>query len=67
MTTDINTTKKMLAGLKLADKELEEIRDVCDILAEITVDGWFEKREKARIHPGPEKGQGRPSDMAGKT
>ncbi|MDO8496235.1 MAG: hypothetical protein Q7S43_02160 [bacterium] len=46
MTTDINTTKKMLAGFNLSDKELEEIRDTCDTLAEITVDGWFEKRKQ---------------------
>ncbi|OGI90404.1 hypothetical protein A2911_00215 [Candidatus Nomurabacteria bacterium RIFCSPLOWO2_01_FULL_40_15] len=67
MTTDINTTKKMLAGLKLADKELEEIRDVCDILAEVTVDGWFEKRQKGGVNLPPEMGEGQSSDMAGKT
>ena len=46
MITDINTTKKMLAGLGLAEKELKEIRDTCDMLAEVTVDGWFEKRKQ---------------------
>lgn len=36
----------MLAGLGLAEKELKEIRDTCDMLAEVTVDGWFEKRKQ---------------------
>ena len=44
--TEIDKTKKMLAGLGLTEKELEDVRDACDMLAEIIVDGWFEKRKK---------------------
>lgn len=41
--TDIDKTKEMLAGLNLTDKEIEEVRDACDFLAEVIVDGFFEK------------------------
>ena len=47
--TDIGKTKEMLAGLGLTEKELENVRDTCDMLAEIVVDGWFEKR-KAKLN-----------------
>lgn len=46
MTTDIDKTKEMLAGLGLTEKELEDVRDTCDLLAEIIVDGWFEKHKQ---------------------
>ncbi len=41
--TPIETTQEMLATLKLTDKELEEVRDICDMLAEIVVDDRLEK------------------------
>jgi len=44
--TPIEKTKEMLAGLGLTDAELEEIRDTCDLLAEIVVEGWFEEQNK---------------------
>ena len=44
--TPIETTKEMLAGLDLTDAEMEEIRDVCDMVAGIVVDGWFEKHKQ---------------------
>lgn len=47
--TDIGKTKETLAGLGLTEKELENVRDTCDMLAEIVVDGWFEKR-KAKLN-----------------
>lgn len=46
--TNLETAKKMLADLDLNDKEVEEVRDVCDMLAEIVVDGWFEKRKNKK-------------------
>lgn len=46
--TPIETTQKMLAELKLSDKELEEVRDICDMLAEVVVDDWFEKRKEKK-------------------
>ena len=44
--TPIETTKEMLAELALTDAEIEEVRDVCDMLAEIVVEGWFEKHKR---------------------
>jgi hypothetical protein len=44
--TNLETTKKMLAGLGLTDKELEEVRDMCDLLAEIVVESLIEKHKK---------------------
>jgi len=52
--TPIETTQKMLAELKLSDRELEEIRDICDMLAEVVVDDWFEKR-KEKTHERTDK------------
>jgi hypothetical protein len=33
----------MLADLGLTDAQLEEVRDICDILAEIVIDDWIKK------------------------
>ena len=58
MITPIETTKEMLAGLNLTDKELEEVRDVCDMLAEVVVDDWFEKRRDEIQHGNRRKKKG---------
>lgn len=36
------TEKKLNTDLKLTEKELTELRELCDALAEIIVDGQFE-------------------------
>jgi hypothetical protein len=48
--TPIETTKEMLAELGLTDKELEEVRDLCDMLADIVVAGWFEKQKQIKAY-----------------
>ncbi len=41
----VERTKELLASLNLTDQEAEEIRDITQLLTEVTYDDWWEKRK----------------------
>lgn len=48
----IERTKELLASLNLTDQEAEEVRDIAQLLAEVTFDDWWNKRKTEKHGEG---------------
>ena len=46
---DVKEVKELLKDETLSDKEATEIRDVCQVLADLILDQWFDNIRNERI------------------